>query len=157
LSSSSPVHQSKISKKGAGHYTAFILSRLGYDIGITIGRAKVFDLIAVGASGKEINIQVKSTYEGYAWLVGVNGFNSRKNSMVALVRLKKDPSSKPELYLISGERANELITHEYKTHAPRISRADVQQEFGDHDLRLISQLLGDKYGDTGYPNPSSST
>jgi len=124
------------------YYVAFIISRLGYDIGITIGRAKVFDMVAVGASGKEINIQVKSTYEGYAWLVGENGFNSRENSVVALVKLKKDPSSKPELYFILGKRANELITHVYETHAPRISRTDVQLESGDHDLSLIGQLLG---------------
>lgn len=124
------------------YYVAFILSRLGYDIGITIGRAKIFDMVAVGASGREINIQVKSTYEGYAWLVGVNGFNSNKNSVVALVRLNRDPSSKPELYFLSGKKANELITHVYATHAPRISRADVQKEFGDHDFRLIWQLLG---------------
>jgi hypothetical protein len=42
------------------YYVASILSRLGYDVGITIGRAKVFDMIAVGPSGKSINIQVKS-------------------------------------------------------------------------------------------------
>lgn len=124
------------------YYVAFILSRLGCDIGITIGRAKVFDMVAVGSSGKEINIQVKSTYEGYAWLVGVNGFNSGENSVAALVRLKRDPSSKPELYFISGKRANELITHVYETHAPRISRANVQQEFRDHDLGLVERLLG---------------
>ncbi|MQY69599.1 MAG: hypothetical protein GH145_01885 [Firmicutes bacterium] len=85
---------------------------------------------------------MKSTYEGYAWLVGKNGFNSRENSVVALVKLKKDSSSKPELYFILGKRANELITHVYETHAPRISRADVQLESGDHDLSLIGQLLG---------------
>ena len=49
------------------YYVAFTLSRLGYDIGITIGRAKIFDMIAVAPSGKEINIQVEATYSGPHW------------------------------------------------------------------------------------------
>ena len=124
------------------YYTAFILSRLGYDVGITLRRAKIFDIIALGASGREINIQVKSTYEGYDWLVGVHGFDSSKNSIVALVRLRRDPSSKPELYFLSGRKANELTTHKYINHSPRISRAKVRMGFGDHDLKLIDKLLG---------------
>lgn len=44
------------------YYVASIISRLGYNIGITIGRAKVFDMIAISPSGKAINMQVKSTY-----------------------------------------------------------------------------------------------
>jgi len=123
------------------YYVASILCRLGYDIGITIGRAKVFDMTAVGSSGKVIKLQVKSTYHGYDWLVA-HEFDSSTNSVVALVRLRMDSTQKPELYFLPGARANELITHKYKNHSPRISRADVQQKFQDHDFRLIERLLG---------------
>lgn len=122
------------------YYVASILSRLGYDIGITIGRAKVLDMMAVASSGKEINIQVKSNYDYYDWLVKDN-FSSSRNSVIALVRLRKDPTQKPELYFLPGEKANKLITHKYKKHSPRISRADVQREFKDHDFGLIERLL----------------
>lgn len=123
------------------YYVAFILSRLGYDIGITIGRAKIFDMTALSPSGKVINIQVKSTYHYYDWLVA-HGFNSSPNSVVALVRLGKDATQKPELYFVPGAKANELITHKYKSHSPRISRADVQKESQDHNFGLIERLLG---------------
>lgn len=122
------------------YYVAFVLSRLGYDIGITIGRAKIFDLIALGSNGREINIQVKSTYHGYDWLV--KKFDLSTNSVVALVRLGKDAAQKPELYFLPGARANQLITHKYEKHSARISRAAVQNEFQDHDFRLIEKLLG---------------
>jgi len=123
------------------YYVAFILSRLGYDIGITVGRAKIFDMMAPGESGRTINIQVKSTYHGYDWLV-TNKFDFSTNSVVALVRLGKDAKQKPDLYFLPGARANELITHKYQKHSPRISRADVQKEFQDHDFGLIERLLG---------------
>jgi len=121
------------------YYVAFILSRLGYDIGITMGRAKLFDMMALGTSGRTINIQVKSTYHGYDWLV--NKFDPSTNSVVALVRLGKDATQKPELYFLPGARANELITHKYIKHSPRISRADIQKEFKNHNFGLIEQLL----------------
>ena len=121
------------------YYVAFTLSRLGYDIGITIGRAKIFDMMARGTHGSTINIQVKSTYLGYDWLV--TRFDSSRDSVVALVRLGKDATQKPELYFVLGQRANRLITHKYKKHSPRISRADVRREFKDHDFGLIEQLL----------------
>jgi hypothetical protein len=122
------------------YYVAFILSRLGYDIGITIGRAKIFDMIALASSGKAINIQVKSTYHYNDWLV-THEFNPILNSVVALVRLGKDATQKPELYFLPGAKANALITHKYKTHSPRISRADVRKEFQDHHFGLIEHLL----------------
>jgi hypothetical protein len=122
------------------YYVAFILSRLGYDIGITIGRAKIFDIMALGSSGREINIQVKSTYHGYDWLV--TKFDLSTNSVVALVRLGKDAAQKPELYFLPGARANELITHKYEKHSARISRADVLKKFQDHNFVLIERLLG---------------
>ena len=122
------------------YYVAFILSRLGCDIGITIGRAKIFDMVALGLSGRSIHIQVKSTYSYYDWLVA-HEFDSGTNSVVALVRLGKDATQKPELYFLPGEKANKLITHKYKKHSPRISRADVQREFKDHDFGLIERLL----------------
>jgi len=122
------------------YYVAFTLTRLGYNIGITIGRAKVFDMMATGSSGKTINIQVKSTYQGYDWLVA-NKFERDVNSVVALVRLEKDPTKRPELYFIPAARANELITHKYEKHSPRISRADVRSEFQDHDFALVEKLL----------------
>lgn len=121
------------------YYVAFILSRLGYDIGITMGRAKNFDMMALGTPGRIINIQVKSTYHGYDWLV--NKFDPSTNSVVALVRLGKDATQKPELYFLPGARANELITHKYIKHSPRISRADIQREFKNHNFGLIEQLL----------------
>jgi hypothetical protein len=124
------------------YYAAFVLSRLGYDIGITIGRAKIFDMMAVAPSGKSINIQVKATYSYNDWLV-THEFNDSKNSVIALVRLGKNPAQQPELYFLSGLRANKLITHKYKTHSPRISRADVQKESKDHDFKLIERLLGE--------------
>ena len=122
------------------YYVAFILSRLGYDIGITIGRAKIFDMMALAPSGKAINIQVKSTYYYNDWLVA-HEFDSSPNSVVALVRLGKDTTQKPELYFLPGAKANKLITHKYKTHSPRISRADIQKEFQDHNFGLIERLL----------------
>lgn len=124
------------------YYVASMLSRLGYDIGITIGRAKIFDMMARGTSGATINIQVKSTYHGYDWLAAK--FDPGKSSVVALVRLGKDATRKPELYFLPGERAGRLITHKYKKHSPRISRADVRREFKDHDFRLIERLLEKK-------------
>jgi len=124
------------------YYVASTFSRLGYNIGITIGRAKIFDMMAHGTSGRTINIQVKSTYYGYDWLA--KGFDSGRNSVVALVRLGKDATQKPELYFLPGERANKLITHKYKKHSPRISRADVRREFKDHDYKLIERLLEKK-------------
>jgi len=124
------------------YYVAFTLSRLGYNIGITVGRAKIFDIMAHGTTGRTINIQVKSTYHGYDWLVA--RFDPSRNSVVALVRLGKDATQKPELYFLPGERANKLITHKYKKHSPRISRADVRREFKDHDYKLIERLLEKK-------------
>ena len=123
------------------YYVAFTLSRLGYDVGITIGRAKIFDMMVPGGSGKTVNLQVKSTYHGYDWLV-TGKFESNANSVVALVRLGQDAKQKPELYFLPGARANKLITHKYPRHSPRISRAGVQREFQDHDFRLIERLLG---------------
>lgn len=122
------------------YYVAFVLSRLGYDIGITIGRAKIFDLIALGHAGKSINIQVKSTYTYNDWLVS-HDFDSSKNSIVALVRLGKNAAKQPELYFLPGIKANKLITRKYKTHSPRINRSDVRKEFEDHNFDLIEKLL----------------
>jgi len=85
---------------------------------------------------------VKSTYLGYDWLVG--RFDSSRESVVALVRLGKDATQEPELYFLPGKRANELITHKYENHSPRISRSDVLKEFKDHDFRLIKRLLEKK-------------
>ncbi|MFC1981735.1 hypothetical protein ACFLVN_05810 [Chloroflexota bacterium] len=124
------------------YYVAFILTRLGYDIGITIGRAKIFDIMATGTSGKTINIQVKSTYQGYDWLVA-HEFDPGKNSVVALVRLGANASKQPELYFLTGNQANKFITHKYANHSPRISRADIQNICLDHDYSLIERLLGD--------------
>jgi hypothetical protein len=121
------------------YYVAFTLSRLGYNIGITVGRAKVFDIMAHGTTGRTINIQVKSTYSGYDWLAA--GFDTGGSSVAALVRLGKDATREPELYFLPGERANGLITHRYKKHSPRISRADVRRRFKDHDFALIERLL----------------
>ena len=70
------------------YYVAFILSRLGYDVAITIGRAKVFDMVALSPLGKSINIQVKATYSYNDWLVQ-HDFNEKSNSVVAFVRLGK--------------------------------------------------------------------
>jgi hypothetical protein len=123
------------------YYVAFILSRLGYDISLTIGRAKILDMTAIGSAGKTINIQVKSTYHGYDWLVA-NRFDPSINYIIALVRLGKDAKQRPELYFLPATRANELITHKYKKHSARISRAAVQKKFRDHDFGLIEQLLG---------------
>lgn len=123
------------------YYVAFILSRLGRDIGVTAGRAKVFDMTALGTSGRTIHIQVKSTYHGYDWLVA-NEFDPSANSVVALVRLGKSPAERPELYFLPATKANELITHKYPHHSPRISRADIQKKSQDHDFGLIEQLLG---------------
>ncbi len=124
------------------YYAAFTLSRLGYNIGITVGRAKVFDIMAHGTTGRTINVQVKSTYSGYDWLA--TGFDTSRNSIVALVRLGKRAIERPELYFLPGKRANTLITHKYKRHSPRISRADVRREFKNHDYRLIERLLEKK-------------
>ncbi len=124
------------------YYVAFELSRLGYDIGITIGRAKIFDMTAVAPSGESINIQVKANYNYNDWLVA-HEFNPSENSVIAFVRLGKNPTQQPELYFLSGSQANKFITHKYITHSPRISRADVQKESKDHDFKLIEQLLGE--------------
>lgn len=121
------------------YYVAFTLSRLGYNIGITVGRAKIFDMMAHSTTGNTVNIQVKSTYHGYDWLVA--RFDPNRNSVVALVRLGKDATQRPELYFLPGKMANTLITHKYKKHSPRISRADVRREFKDHDFGLIEHLL----------------
>ena len=123
------------------YYVAFILSRLGYDISVTIGRAKILDMTAIGSTGKTIKIQVKSTYLGYDWLVA-DQFDPSINFIIALVRLGKDATQKPELYFLPVAIANELITHKYKKHSARISRAAVQKEFEDHDFRIIVRLLG---------------
>jgi hypothetical protein len=123
------------------YYVAFILSRLGYDIGITVGRAKVCDMMARGKTERTLNIQVKSTYTGYDWLVSNKSFDSNKNSVVAFVRLGKDGTRQPELYILSGARANKLITHKYEKHSARISRSAIQKECSDHDFDLIHKLL----------------
>lgn len=123
------------------YYVAFILTRLGYDIGITIGRAKVFDIVALGNSGKAVNIQVKSTYEGYDWLVKKDSIDSNINTVVALVRLGKYPDREPELYLVPGVKASAMITHKYVNHSPRISRKEVCEKFEDHDFAFIEKLL----------------
>ena len=120
---------------------AFTLTRLGYDIGITIGRAKVFDIMATGESRKTINIQVKSTYQGYDWLVA-HEFNTSSNSVVALVRLGTDATKPPELYFLTGRQANGFITHKYINHSPRISRSYIKEKFQDPDFELIYSLLG---------------
>ena len=122
------------------YYVAFMLTRLGHNIGITIGRAKSFDMMATGSSGRTINIQVKSTYQGYDWLVA-NKFDHDMNSVVALVRLGNNATQQPELYFLPAARANELITHKYENHSPRISRADVQKEFQDHSFEFIERML----------------
>ena len=124
------------------YYVAFVLTRLGYDIGITIGRAKIFDMMATGPSGRTANIQVKCTYQGYDWLVS-HKFEHGSNSVVALVRLGTDATQRPELYFLPEAQANRLITHKYENHSPRISRADVQRKFADHDYSLVKQLLNE--------------
>ncbi len=121
------------------YYVASILSRLGYDIGITIGRAKAYDMIAIGPSGKTVNIQVKSTYTYYDWLV--KEFPPNPNSVVAFVRLGKDITKLPELYFIPASEANDIINYEYPTHSPQIDRRVVIAKYKDHDFSLIEQLL----------------
>ena len=121
------------------YYVASILSHLGYDIGITIGRAKAYDMTAIGPSGKIVNIQVKSTYTAYDWLV--KEFPPNPNSIVAFVRLGKDIAKLPELYFISTSEANNIINYKYPTHSPQIDRKDVIAKYKDHDFSLIEQLL----------------
>ena len=121
------------------YYVASILSRLGYDIGITIGRAKAYDMIAIGPSGKTVNIQVKSTYTAYDWLV--KEFPPNPNSIVVFVRLGKDITKLPELYFISASEANEIINYKYPTHSPQIDRRAVIAKYKNHDFSLIEQLL----------------
>ena len=121
------------------YYVASILSRLGYDIGITIGRAKAYDMTAIGPSGKTINIQVKSTYTYYDWLV--KKFQPYPNFVVAFVRLGKDITKLPELYFISASEANNIINYKYPTHSPQIDRGKVIAQYKDHDFSLIEQLL----------------
>ncbi len=122
------------------YYVAYILTSMGYDIGITIGRAKVFDIMVTGESGRTLNIQVKCNYKYYDWLVG-HDFSTSRNSVVAFVRLLDDASEQPELYFLSGKQANALITHKYVNHSPRISRSDVREICQDHDFSLIERLL----------------
>ena len=98
---------------------AYILTSLGYDISITIGRAKAFDMTALTISGKTINIQVKSTYGYSDWLIS-HELNSGPNSILALVQLKRSEGQKPELYFLPGAQANKLITHKYITHSPQL-------------------------------------
>ena len=124
------------------YYVAFILTRLGYDIGITIGRAKIFDIMATGEAGKTINIQVKSTYQGYDWLVA-HEFETSNNSVVTLVRLGANATKPPELYFLTGKQANKLITHKYQNHSPRISRSSIISKFQNHDYSMIERLLGE--------------
>jgi hypothetical protein len=121
------------------YYVGFILSRLGYDVSVTIGRAKVFDMVAIGQSGKSIHIQVKSTYNYHEWLV--SHFNPESSSIVALVRLGKSASEKPELYFLTGSDANKLIDKRYPTHSPFIPRKGVLLLAKDHDFTLIEGLL----------------
>jgi hypothetical protein len=122
------------------YYVAFVLSRLGYDVSITIGRAKILDLTALAPSGKSLNVQVKTTYAYYDWLVKAK-FDTSHYYVIALVRLGKDPTQKPELYFLPASEANKLIDSRYPTHSPRINRAKVQKKFQDHDFELIEQLL----------------
>ena len=98
-------------------------------------------MMARGDTGKTINIQVKSTYTGYDWLVSDKLFDPNKNFVVAFVRLGKDDTKQPELYFLSGAKANDLITHKYKKHSPRVSRSDIQEACADHDFELIYHLL----------------
>lgn len=124
------------------YYVAFILSRLGYDVGITIGRAKKIDIVAIAPSGRVLKVQVKSTYHGSDWLVSrKHGFDPGSDSVVAFVRLGHDATQRPELYLVSGKEANSLTSDPYKTHSPRISRASVQARCQDHDLRRFEKPL----------------
>ena len=118
---------------------AFIISQLGYDIGITIGRAKVFDMVALATTGKSVHIQVKCTFY-YDWLV--HGFSASPNSVVALVRLGKNATQKPELYFLPGRKANEMIIDKHKNYSPYIHRAEVLEKYQDHDFELIERLLG---------------
>ena len=37
------------------YYVASMICRMGYDVGITIGRAKIFDMVALGSSGITIS------------------------------------------------------------------------------------------------------
>ncbi len=124
------------------YYVAAIITWLGYDIGITLGRAKVFDMMVAGPKGRTINMQVKTTYQGYDWLVA-HKFDPASNSVVAFVRLGKDPKKQPELYFVPALKANKLITHKYPNHSRRISRAGILNKFKDHDFSLILQLLGE--------------
>jgi hypothetical protein len=104
------------------YYVAFILSRLGYLVAVTLGGAKAIDMMASGPSGNQIKIQVKSTYHGYDWLV--HEFDPSPNSVVALVRLGKDRTGSPELIFLRAALANKLIDSEtYPTHSPRTSTA----------------------------------
>lgn len=122
------------------YYVAFILTRLGYDIGITIGRAKVFDMAVKSNSGKTITLQVKSNYNYNDWLTP-HEFDYGPNSVVAFVRLGKDPTKRPELYFLPGAVANKMRTHKYPTHAPRINRTDIQAYAKDHGFNIIHDLL----------------
>jgi hypothetical protein len=120
------------------YYVASIMSRLGYDIAITIGRAKIIDMMIRASNGKAISIQVKTTYSYNDWLA--HEFNPNPNLVVALVRLGKDVHQQPEVYFLPSKKAKSLLTHKYKTHSPRINRADVRKEFQDHDFSLIMKL-----------------
>ncbi len=122
------------------YYVASIISRLGYDIGITLGRAKIVDMVAIGKSGKSVNIQVKCTHHGYDWLVSRKS-DGGENSILALVRLGKDCLKRPERYCLRGPLAKELTSDIYESHSPRIGRAKVQKVAKDHDFKLIEEQL----------------
>lgn len=121
------------------YYVASILSRLGYDIGITIGRAKAYDMTAIGPSGKAINIQVKSTYTAYDWLV--KEFEPGPNSLVAFVRLGKEITKPPELYFVPANKANGIINRRYPNHSLQVDRSKILKKYRDHDFSLVEQLL----------------
>jgi len=121
------------------YYVASILSRLGYDIGITIGRAKAYDMTAIGPSGKTVNIQVKSTYTAYDWLV--KEFEPGPNSLVAFVRLGKEITKSPELYFVPANKANCLINRKYPNHSLQMDRSKILKKYRDHDFSLVEQLL----------------
>ncbi|GAH44101.1 unnamed protein product, partial [marine sediment metagenome] len=103
--------------------------------------AKAYDMIAIGPSGKTVNIQIKSTYTAYDWLV--KEFEPSPNSIVAFVRLGKEITKSPELYFVPANKANDLIDRRYPSHSLQINRNAIMKEHRDHDFSLIEQLLNE--------------
>lgn len=91
------------------------LSRMGYNVALTMGNAKKVDLV-VESDSKTVPIQLKALAkkQNVGWPINVN--HKYDSKLIFVLVVLGPPGSLPDYYIVSGKTVNERVK-KYKTRA----------------------------------------